>query len=108
MWGRATPAIGREGPGGPAQTWTSAPQESLFGTLFFFFATFALCFEAFLAAFGAVGGAFYEFDHRLFGAVALAGPEFGDARVAAVALPEAGAQGVEQLLHRSGSAQNGG
>src|SRR5262245_15162423 len=64
-------------------------------------AAFALCFEALRAAFGAVGGAFHEFganefDHRHFGAVALAWSEASDPGVAAMALAETRAERVEK------------
>ena len=82
----------------------------LFFGILFRFAAFALRFEPLFLAVGAVGGALHQLgtdqlDHGLLGAIALAGSEARDAGVAAVALAEARAQRIEQLLHRRGRAQ---
>src|SRR5436190_24346248 len=91
--------------GFPAQTRANL----LFALLFL--AAFALRLETLFATLRAIGGALHQlgtdqFEHRLLGAVALAGPQASDAGVAAVALAESRAQRVEQLLHRLWSPQH--
>jgi len=73
----------------------------------FFLATFALRFKAFFAALSTLGGPLHQFaanqlDHGLLRAIPFAEPKPHNARVAALALPETGPQGIEQLLHGFG------
>ena len=79
----------------------------LFGLFTLFgLAAFPLRFEPLFTALGAIGGALHQlgtdqFDHGLLRAIALARSKPRDAGVATIALTEAGAQGIEQLLDRS-------
>src|SRR5271163_1364970 len=88
--------------------WPSAwsPALRFFWLAVLVLAAFLNCLEALFAALGAFRRALhqlgaYQLELRQFGAIALAPAQAHDACIAAVALPEPGAQLVEQLFHRS-------
>src|SRR5438876_862693 len=79
-----------------------------------FFASFAFTrrLETLFLALGAIFGALdqlaaHQLDHGLLGPIAFARSQADDAGVAAVALPEARAEGIEQLLDRFRGHQDG-
>src|SRR5580658_876134 len=95
----------------PACDWSAAPVMAgvllLFAFVFFCLRlqSFALCFEALFLALRPLRGAFHKFgayqlQHGQLRPIALAVPKARDPRVAAGALPEASAEGIEQLLDR--------